>query len=678
VSDLKKVYDSKEKLMKTTRFLIFGMLVLALAVPAFSSQITLIKERAVTDPATYKVGETVHFECTVENPSGNTETNTLTSIYDTLPDGSNLWLVEPGVDPPLVQDPGDSMTYYVDYVVVWDDLQYIGGAWRVKNMVDALGDDTAGDDVTGHTEKTAIIDIVNEIILDKYADREAFCEGDDPLVTYTFEVYNNGDEDIADLWVCDELCGGCFAQDPGDFTGDDGDGYLNPGETWTTTCQVTLTETTYNNALADGFGRYTDEYVYDDDDLTVEAVPPPGVSVDPPTAEICEGDPPVHMCAIVTDAVGDITYSWTKDGSPFAGDVDCIDVDQAGEYCVHIIDEETGCEADACGTLTVIPSPSCDLEAVDPPVCPSEDDNYITAIVTGGSGVYTDYVWEITAGTGWAIESGQGTDTIEYSVGVDASECATFKLTVTDENGCETTCELEVCCIGDTFCGFTQGFYGNKGGKACDGIKTKDLIEDLLAAGGPVVVGGSGLSITLNDADCIIKRLPAGGTPMALPAIGDFDDDCTGSDNKVLIKYELLNNQKRYNNVLIGQVVALTLNLRLDDIGCEDDISDLGSFVLSEEFCTEGEDGCPRKHTIPESLVGLTVAELLEAANEALAGMPNGASPSALNNAVTAVNEAFDECATVISCPTVEDCDNDCDDDFDGLIDCADPDCMCI
>jgi hypothetical protein len=70
----------------------------------------------------------------------------------------------------------------------------------------------------------------------------------------------------------------------------------------------------------------------------------------------------------------------------------------------------------------------------------------------------------------------------------------------------------------------------------------------------------------------------------------------------------------------------------------------------------------------------MTVQDLLDAANAALAGS-TAISISDIYGAVTAMNEGFDECVSLISCPTEEVCNNGCDDDFDGDIDCDDADC---
>jgi hypothetical protein len=337
---------------------------------------------------------------------------------------------------------------------------------------------------------------------------------------------------------------------------------------------------------------------------------------------------------------------------------------------VTVVDTVTGCENDACGELTVLPLPTCEIVIVDPPVCPSEGGNFLSALTTGG---VSTGLWEITAGNGWAIVGDNTAQTIEYSVGPDASECATFTLTVFTSDGCESECTIEVCCTGDTFCTFTQGYWGNEGGTKCDPSKTTtELINQALAAApvpGQITVGQAGHSITFNSAADVLLRLPCGGKPSALPA-GDF----SAGDQTALVAAKLVKKKgDAINNVLVGQVVALTLNLLVSD-GCIEESGDLATWTLPAEFCVLGEDLCAEKYEIPSSLVGMTVQELLDAANAALAGS-TAISISDIYGAATSMNEGFDECVSLISCPTEEICGNGCDDDFDDLIDegCDDP-----
>jgi hypothetical protein len=247
--------------------------------------------------------------------------------------------------------------------------------------------------------------------------------------------------------------------------------------------------------------------------------------------------------------------------------------------------------------------------------------------------------------------------TADWDIADDRDGCLPNEGTVVETGCCALT--------GDTFCSFTQGFWGNAGGTKCDGQTTSELIAAALAAnGGSITVGIPPRSITFDSVACILASLPAGGTPSALPAVGG---PWTCADLSSFYK-----NKKKteINNVLVGQAVALQLNLLTSDNCLGEDSYDLGAWMLPDEFCVvpyDDPDACPKQYTIPASLVGKTVQELLDAVNAALAG--SGDISDAYAGA-TAINEGFDECATVVDCGLeIEICENGCDDDYDGVVD---------
>jgi uncharacterized repeat protein (TIGR01451 family) len=127
----------------TIAALLLLSLILAAAAPVMASQILATQVRD-PDESPYDVGDTIHYAMTVSNPVANPATNELTSIWHTLPDGSVHWFIQEGVDPPLVQVPGDTDTFYLDYVVGWADVEYDGGSgnYIVKNGFGAEGYDS--------------------------------------------------------------------------------------------------------------------------------------------------------------------------------------------------------------------------------------------------------------------------------------------------------------------------------------------------------------------------------------------------------------------------------------------------------------------------------------------------------------------------------------------------------
>jgi uncharacterized repeat protein (TIGR01451 family) len=126
-------------------------LILPMAVPVLASEVTVTKNR-VPDEFPYYEGETIHFVMTVTNPGNNTATNTLTRVWDTLPDGTVIEFLAAN----LTQVPGATANFTANYVVDWDDAYYhtVLGYWVVTNTFEVEGMDSLGDDVYGFTTST--------------------------------------------------------------------------------------------------------------------------------------------------------------------------------------------------------------------------------------------------------------------------------------------------------------------------------------------------------------------------------------------------------------------------------------------------------------------------------------------------------------------------------------------
>ena len=133
------------------------VLVLALFLPTavMASEITATKD-VDPDEAPYEAGETIHYVMTVSNPGNNTATNTLTRIWDTLPDGTVIDFLYAGspYGTQLVQTPGNTTTFRLDYVVDCGDMEYNDslGYWIVRNQFEAEGIDSESDAVYAFVE----------------------------------------------------------------------------------------------------------------------------------------------------------------------------------------------------------------------------------------------------------------------------------------------------------------------------------------------------------------------------------------------------------------------------------------------------------------------------------------------------------------------------------------------
>jgi len=308
-----------------------------------------------------------------------------------------------------------------------------------------------------------------------------------------------------------------------------------------------------------------------------------------------------------------------------------------------------------------------------------------------GQGTYTWSFDTPAVLAGWTITAGQGTNQITYTAGAQAGT-AHLSLHVENAFHCTSDCSVDITCLPPNmdFCTLTQGAYGNSKGKF-NGVGRVALIKSLLDAG-PVTLGkttGSPANyITFANpttgspnttANCIIAVMPAGGTPSALPnGTALVIDGSSGHTCSIIPSSgpgDLLDNGK-FNNVLIGQVLALSLNLRLD-------MNHLGAQTLCSVLVTRralpGPDhllgtaddvldpnDLGHNFLIPDSVIcqltsigNVTVQGLLDLANCALAGQSTGvASIADINAAVDAINEGFDECRFLVreDCHTI-DCD---------------------
>jgi hypothetical protein len=289
----------------------------------------------------------------------------------------------------------------------------------------------------------------------------------------------------------------------------------------------------------------------------------------------------------------------------------------------------------------------------------------------------------------------------------------TLKLHVVDAHGCTTDCERTVGCTPASqaeFCSLTQGFFGNAGGKF-NGQGTLSLIQSLICPSNDLVVGKPGRSLMIQcaAASCIIQRLPANGSARALPeSLGDaLLEAATCQTSTTSLP---LTSKGKFQNVLLGQTITLSLNVRLDcTLGryafCEVpegealviitrravDVSDgvlgdpdgcAGPGTSDDLADTDpGPDGClgtaddAVKVVIPASVISalkllhdtepgfdVDVNGLLELANRALAGDLSyitavGGTISDINQAVDAINRGFDNCRFIFCCGTASTCD---------------------
>ncbi len=248
----------------------------------------------------------------------------------------------------------------------------------------------------------------------------------------------------------------------------------------------------------------------------------------------------------------------------------------------------------------------------------------------------------------------------------------TLSITYEVVDKCETkscTATFKVPDCVEPHCTYTQGYYGDYNGSACDvdGHSTTDyqiMVNAINQAGGTYNFGSTitGNYFTLKASDVygnatiaannVFTMLPGGGTPRALVGFATFDTYSTWSDNNPLTGSG--SNYGKINNNLLSQTMTMFFNLSVDNT--------LGNFVLEPKFATSdvscgGEEPISntyKEFTINTNVIayldanyagGATVSNLFLLANRALGGQNIGnLNHSMINSAVDAINNAFDGC----------------------------------
>ena len=158
------------------------------------------------------------------------------------------------------------------------------------NVLTATADDPDGGTATDDDDATVTFtDVQPTINVDKSASASVVRTG--RQVTYTYVVTTAGPESLEKVTVTDDKCS------PVTFvSGDDGDGGLEPGESWSYTCTTALTSSTVNTATATGS---------DDDGNTVTDTDTASVSVVDPRIAVDKSADPKS-----TNPGGRVTYTY--------------------------------------------------------------------------------------------------------------------------------------------------------------------------------------------------------------------------------------------------------------------------------------------------------------------------------------------------------------------------------
>jgi hypothetical protein len=248
---------------------------------------------------------------------------------------------------------------------------------------------------------------------------------------------------------------------------------------------------------------------------------------------------------------------------------------------------------------------------------------------------------------------GWGTTTVTYTV-TDALGLSDF---------CSFTVTITPCEANGNFCTYTQGFYGNTGGLTCDGQTALDLMNQAFWNGETydkyvdfgVVAVGKYFRLSYTDVinGYVFNMLPGGGKPAPLKGYATYADRNTWSNVPISTKKSTYGT---IGNGLLSQTMVLWFNMRNDPALTNVAIDNI--YIITADSECKSDEPLPGTEIYTEFPAAIldyfggevTVGELFELANLMLGGQKSTKiiSPSAIEQAIDAINNAFDECRVYI------------------------------
>lgn len=392
----------------------------------------------------------------------------------------------------------------------------------------------------------------------------------------------------------------------------------------------------------------------------------------------CQGAPIAKSPILVVSATDPISYQWYKNniasntgGTPIEGATDSALIVPLSNNTVGI----SYYYVKVTGNCGVVNSPVTPIEITagtvvttellaPPAICIGELAPTLAVKAEGEGTLF--YQWYKSAtpstATGTPIE---GAILPTYTPEIQSAGTNYYFVIVTATCGVDTSAvvpvEITPC---NNFCTYTQGYFGNEGGKstyrADDGTcvtgsstlnSIQVAIQKWISRKGEFKIGGANRYVKINntpdDRKAVIDYLPNGGSNG--PQIsGQFES-----------LRSLVVAGKDFKNTLLAQTLTLGLNLGLNwGLGYVD--------VSTGKLSTYKTGTCDGKKATASSAQGynfnttglidfdqngrLTVFDVYATANQILNGtVPPGASVSTVKSVVGLLNEAFDECRSLVS-----------------------------
>lgn len=283
------------------------------------------------------------------------------------------------------------------------------------------------------------------------------------------------------------------------------------------------------------------------------------------------------------------TYAWYRNTTLITGATSSsYAATLAGSYTVNV--SNGGCSKTSTAIAVIVnarPTVACSAGA-----SPST----VSAVANGGLAPYT-YSWSPSAGS-------------SASLTVPAS--GTYTVVVTDARGCTASCSTTITLPTGTSCAGIRTETQSTWGAIASGSNPAAYLTSNFNAAFPapnfLTIGCGTRKLVLTSAAAVTAFLPSSGTLFRLP---------TGT---------LQNPATSYGNSMAGELVALKLSVRFDEL-----------------FPTFSSAGVSLKNMLIASgtFTGWTVQQLIDAADAKIGSCGGVYTRPALNIAITAVNQGY-------------------------------------
>ncbi|MBL7953112.1 MAG: T9SS type A sorting domain-containing protein [Flavobacteriales bacterium] len=300
------------------------------------------------------------------------------------------------------------------------------------------------------------------------------------------------------------------------------------------------------------------------------------------SASLCTGSSVVLSTSTGTG----YAYSWRRDGNVISGATgSSYTANQAGSYTVSVT--SGGCTGTSVATVVTVnapPAASCSSNATAATV---------GVTVSGGLAPYT-YSWN--------------TSPVQSTATATVTNSGTYSVVVTDARGCTASCSTTITVAGNSCTGTrteTQAVWGSTTGTPATYLANNFVAA--FPAPNYLTIGCGSRLLRLTSASAVAAFLPSTGSSARLPS-------------------GTMVNPTTYSNALAGELVALKLSVRFDELNSAFSPS---STLLKDMVITSG------------TFAGWTVQELIDASDAKVGNCGGLYGRTTLAAALAAINTGY-------------------------------------